>query len=98
MYAHVRTYEGIADPQETGRIATDSFLPVITKLPGFIGYFFVDTGNGSMVSMSIYEDEASADESTRVASDWVRDHPNLIPKPATVAEGPVVMSPLLAKA
>ena len=92
MYATVRNYEGISNPQETAKQATDSFLPVISKLPGFIAYYFVDTGNGTMVSMSVYENRSGAEESTRTAAEWVREHQNLIPTPARAAGGEVVMT------
>jgi hypothetical protein len=41
--------------------------------------------------LSVYEDQAGADESVRVAHDWVRDNAaTLIPNPPQVTEGQVV--------
>jgi hypothetical protein len=44
-----------------------------------------------MASLSVFEDQAGADESVTVAHDWVRDNAaTLIPNPPQVTEGDVV--------
>jgi hypothetical protein len=90
MYAMIRSYDGISDAKGTGKAVMDSFVPLVKNLPGFVDYYFVDTGNGTMVSVSVYKDKNSAEESTRLAAEWVREHPNLIPEGAEVAGGEVV--------
>ncbi len=45
----------------------------VAVLPGFDGYFLVEAGNDVMTSISLFDTSAHADESTRVASSWVRD-------------------------
>jgi hypothetical protein len=85
----LRSYENITNPQETAAGVTESFVPLISKLPGFVAYYFVDAGNGEMFSVSVYEDQAGAEASSRTAAEWVRDHPNLIPGAARVAGGEV---------
>jgi hypothetical protein len=51
----------------------------------------LDAGDGVMASLSVYEDQAGADESVRVAHDWVRENAaTLIPNPPQVTEGHVV--------
>ncbi len=40
---------------------------------GFDGYFLIEAGNGVMTSVSLFDTSAHADESTRLASTWVRD-------------------------
>ena len=78
-------------PAEAGRLVGESFLPLLEHVPGFIAYYWIDAGNGVMASLSVYEDQAGADESVRVAHDWVRDNAaTLIPNPPQVTEGQVV--------
>jgi hypothetical protein len=44
-----------------------------------------------MASLSVYEDQAGADESVRVAHDWVVENAaSLLPNPPNVIEGTVV--------
>jgi hypothetical protein len=91
MWGAVRRYEGITDPPEAGRLVDESFLPLLEHVPGFVAYYWIDAGDGVMASLSVFEDQAGADESVRVAHDWVRDNAaTLIPNPPQVTEGDVV--------
>ena len=91
MYAAVRRYEGITDDSEAGRLVRDSFLPQLDDIPGFIAYYWVDAGGGTMASLSVFEDKAGADKSVELAHDWIiANAPNLFPKPPQVTEGLVV--------
>ena len=51
----------------------ESLAPKLSKLPGFAGYYLIETGNGIMSSLSLFENVEQAEESTRVAATWVRD-------------------------
>jgi hypothetical protein len=91
MWAAVRRYEGITDPDEAGRLVDESFVPLLEHVPGFIAYYWLDAGEGLMASLSVFEDHAGADESVRMAADWVRENAaTLIPTPPQVTEGRVV--------
>jgi len=91
MYAAVRRYEGVTDPGEAGRLVDESFLPLLEHVPGFVAYYWLDAGDGVMASLSGYEDQAGADESVRIAHDWVRENAaTLLPNPPQVIEGSVV--------
>ena len=91
MYAAVRRYEGVTDPDEAGRLVDEGFVPLLTHVPGFIAYYWLDAGDGVMASLSVYEDQAGADESVRIAQDWVRENAaTLLPNPPRVTEGLVV--------
>jgi hypothetical protein len=93
MYAAVRRYEGITDDAEAGRLVRESFMPLLEQVPGFIAYYWIDAGGGAMASLSVYDDKAGADESVRIAHDWVRENAaELIPNPPQVTEGNVVAS------
>jgi hypothetical protein len=43
------------------------------KQPGFSGYFLTDTGEAVMSSIGLFDTSTEANESARVASEWVRD-------------------------
>jgi hypothetical protein len=91
MYAAMRRYEGVTDPAEAGRRVNEGFVPIVSGVPGFVAYYFLDAGGGVMVSTSVFENQAGAEESIRRAADYVRDHlAPLLPNPPQVTEGEVV--------
>ena len=91
MYAAVRRDEGVTDPREAGRLVDESFVPLLEHVPGFIAYYWLDAGDGEMASLSVYENQAGADESVRIAHDWVAENAStLLPNPPYVIEGDVV--------
>jgi len=75
MHATMRRYEGVdaSKTDELKKKVNESLLPSLSKLPGFEGYFLIEAGEGVITSISLFDDSAHADESTRVASSWVRD-------------------------
>ncbi|CCF82322.1 hypothetical protein [Nitrolancea hollandica] len=91
MYAAVRRYQGVTDPREVGRRVNEGFVPLISHIPGFVGYYFIDAGDGVMISTSIFENRASAEESNRQAADWVRNNlAAFMPSPPQINAGEVV--------
>ncbi|MFJ9419379.1 MULTISPECIES: hypothetical protein [unclassified Streptomyces] len=93
MYAAVRRYEGVTDPVETGRLVNEGFVPLMRQVPGFVAYYWIDAGEGVMISTSVFQDQAGAEESILRAVDFVRDHlAALLPNPPQVATGEVVAS------
>jgi hypothetical protein len=77
MYATVRRYEGVTDPGEAGRRVQEGFLPLISEVPGFVAYYWVDAGGGVMLSTSVFENQGGAEESNSRAADlFARAWPN----------------------
>jgi len=68
MYVTVRRYEGVTDPTEAARRVNEGFLAIISKVPGFVAYYWVDAGGGVMISTSVFQDQSRAEESTRSAA------------------------------
>ena len=62
------------DGAEIDRIVREGFVPLIRKATGFIRYYWLDTGTGDGASFGLFRDKAGADESVRLAADFVRDH------------------------
>jgi len=84
-------YEGVTDSSELGRRVNEGFVPIISEMPGFVDYYFVDAGGGVMISLSVFEDQAGAEESNSRAVDWVQQNvDSLIPNPPQVTDGEVV--------
>jgi hypothetical protein len=91
MYATVRRYEGVTDPKEAGRRVKEDFVPLISQIPGFVAYYWIDAGGGVMVSTSVFEDQAGEEESNRRAADYVREHlAPLLPNRPQITAGEVV--------
>ncbi|MFF5314689.1 hypothetical protein [Streptomyces massasporeus] len=91
MYAVIRRYEGVTDPAEAGRRVNEEFLPLVRQVQGFVAYYWVDAGDGVMVSTSVFQDRSGAEESTHRAKDFVRDRlAALLPQPPQVTAGEVV--------
>jgi hypothetical protein len=93
MYAAVRRYEGIKDDSEAGRLVGETFVPLLQGVSGFVAYYWIDAGDGTMASLSVFDDKAGADESVKLAHQWIEDNaPGLFPNPPRVTEGEVVAS------
>ncbi len=66
------------------------FLPIVTKAPGFIAYTMAAAPDGALVTIGMFADRAGAEESTRLAADWVRDNVAWsVEGPPKIAEGEV---------
>ncbi len=91
MYATVRRYEGVTDPREVARRVGEGFVPLISQVPGFVAYYILEAEDGTLVSNTVYEDRAGAEESNRRAADFVREHLSpLIQSPPQITAGEVV--------
>ena len=92
MYAAIRRYQ--VDPgsvDEVTRGINEDFLPIIKEVSGFQAYYAVDAGGGRLATVSVFEDQAGAEESTRKAGDYIRQNmASLLPDPPEVLQGEVV--------
>ena len=83
MYAVIRRYR--FDPnanEEINRQVKEGFVPLIRKAPGFVAYYWLNTGEGEGASFSVFQDKAGAEESVRLAADFVQQHlASLLGKP-----------------
>ncbi|MDT0456439.1 hypothetical protein RM550_11945 [Streptomyces sp. DSM 41527] len=93
MYAAIRRYEGVIDPIETARRVSEGFVPLMRQAPGFVAYYWIDAGNGVMISTSVFQDQAGAEQSIAKAAGFVQDNlASLLPNPPQVTTGKVVAS------
>jgi len=87
MFAAIRHYQ--TDPgsvEEVARKVNEDFVPLISDLPGFVAYIALNAGQGEYGTVSVFEDQASAEESNRVAEEWVSENlSGLLPAPEFAA-------------
>jgi hypothetical protein len=95
MHATVERYEGVDQSRtdELTKKVDETLLPRLSKLPGFEGYYLIEAGNGAMSSIGLFETSAQADESTRVAANWVREEKleTALPNPPKITDGEVIV-------
>jgi hypothetical protein len=95
MHATIRRYEAIDETRtdEIVKKVDETLVPLLSKLPGFGGYQLIDAGDGVVSSITFFETSEQADESTRVASTWVRDEKleAAIPHAPTITRGELVV-------
>jgi hypothetical protein len=93
MYVSVRRYDGVPDTQKAARVVSDTWIPIIAKVPGFISYYWVDAGNGVMISTSVFDSRQGAEESNRQVKQWRVANPDAasaLPNPPQISAGQVV--------
>jgi hypothetical protein len=95
MFATIRRYEGVDESRtdELVKKADETLKPSLSELPGFGGYYLIDTGNGVVTSVSFFDTSAHADESTKIASVWVREQKleTALPNAPKITRGEVVV-------
>ena len=91
MFAAIRRYHTDPDSlDEVVRQVNESFVPLISDMPGFVVYIAINAGQGEYGTVSVFEDQDSAEESNRVAEEWVQQNlGELLPSP-DFAAGEVV--------
>ena len=95
MFGTIRRYEAI-DQNRTNELvkkAEDTLLPRLSELPGFDGYYLIEAGNGVISSVGFFDTAAHAEQSNRVAADWVREQKleTALPNPPKITNGQVVV-------
>jgi quinol monooxygenase YgiN len=91
MHVAIRRYRmEPASVDEVMRQANEGFIPIIKDAEGFLAYYALNAGAGEIATVSVFEDQAGAEESVRMAADWVRQNlAALLPDPPEVTAGEV---------
>jgi hypothetical protein len=75
MYAVIRKYQfAQGDGEEVDSKVREVFVPLVKKAPGFVAYYWLDTGEGTGASLTVCQDKAGAEESGRIAAEFVQQH------------------------
>jgi hypothetical protein len=90
MYVAVRRYEGVTDTQKVARIVNEGFVSLISEMPGFVAYYWVDAGDGVIVTTSVFEHKDAEEQSTFRAGEFIAEHlAPFYPNPPQVTAGEV---------
>jgi len=94
MYASIRKYHVHAASVAALKVGVeDGFIPIVSKLTGFVSYMVVDAGDGIVASISIFESADAAQQSNAAAAQWVKENlADLIQQPPEVTAGEIVVA------
>ena len=93
MHAVVRNYAGAGAKQlfdllEQRKADVEA---VIRKVPGLVSYTMLRSGDGG-ISVTVCNDKAGADESLKIAREWIKKNAsNINASPPAVMEGSVIV-------
>jgi len=91
MFVSVRRYDGVTSPDEAAKRVAEGFVPLISAMPGFVEYYWIDLGNAAMLSISVFSNLKDAIESNNKASGWVAANlPKILPRSPRLEAGKVV--------
>ena len=92
MYSSIRKYTTGSEFADALVENESEVRSLITGIDGFRAYYLVRTDDGA-VSVSVYDDQAGAEESNRQAANWVRENlSHLAISPPQISAGEVALS------
>lgn len=92
MYATIRSYSGGSDFADALVAHESDIREVINTISGFRAYYLLRTADGT-TTISVFDDQAGAEESTRVAAAWVAENiTDVSPGAPQVTTGEVALS------
>ena len=74
MHVSVRKYVIRGSMDELLRRIREGFVPILKSAPGFKSYSVVRVRGNDVVTISVFENQAQARESNRLAAEWVREN------------------------
>ena len=72
MHAAIRSYK-VSDIDALVSKVESEFVDRVKEVDGFVGYYVIDGGDGTAVSVTVGETEAAVEESTSRARAWVSE-------------------------
>jgi hypothetical protein len=89
MFASIRKYNGAPALVDELIKRQDDIKSVLKPIRGFQAYYLLKTNDGG-ISMTVCDDKAGADESNRVAAQWLKDKlPTFATRPPEITTGEV---------
>ena len=73
MFTVIRNYPGAPSLADDLTMRSKDVEALLAPISGFVAYYLVKTSDGA-VSITVCEDRAGCDESTRLAGDWLREN------------------------
>ncbi len=81
------------DPGSVGeamRKIDEGLVPIFKDVPGFLAYYALYAGVGAIATISVFEDLAGAEKSSKIAANFVSDNlASLLPLPPQIIAGEV---------
>ena len=92
MYAVIRTYSGQGASALFDLLGQreEDVKALISGVPGFVNYAAIRSGDGG-VTVTVCEDKAGTDESSRRAAEWVKENVGATADPPAITEGDTVL-------
>ena len=92
MHAIVRTYSGQGASELFDLLGQreEDVKALISGVPGFVNYVAVRNGDGG-VTVTVCDDKAGTDESSRRAAEWVTENLSATANPPSMTEGDTVL-------
>ena len=90
MYSVIRNYSGASQLFELLESKKDDVERAIRGVPGLVSYTLLRTADGG-VSVTVCQDKVGADESVRVAAEWVRENLTGQTNPPAISEGETIL-------
>jgi hypothetical protein len=90
MHATVSRYDGVDEARrdDLKKKVDEALIPRLSKLPGFSGYYLIEAERGVMTSVSLFDSQEHADESTRLVRDEQLE--GALPNPPKITFGKVI--------
>jgi excisionase family DNA binding protein len=71
MYAGIRRYQMAPKLSAViSRQLKEGLSPLLREVPGFIAYYVVDTGDGVLLTVRIFEEQAGVEDFDKIAMGW----------------------------
>jgi hypothetical protein len=91
MYIQIRKYKLKADFKQVSEQAARELGPQMKKIRGFVDYMIVDSHDGNILSVSIFQDKSGAFDARDLALQWHRQNSAAaLDGPLEIIEGDVV--------
>jgi hypothetical protein len=92
MYVVVRSYSGPGASELFDLLGqrTEDVKNLIGGVPGFVSYAAFRSGDGG-ITVTVCQDEAGTDESSRRAAEWVKENATTPSNPPVITEGSTVL-------
>jgi len=74
-YGVMRRYRGVVGSvTDMASKVEREFVPIVSTVPGFASYTLIDAGDGTVITLSAFRDQAGADASTQKAAGWIKEN------------------------
>jgi hypothetical protein len=74
MHCTLRQYEDCDDIPELATKIEKELLPTLRDMPGYVQYFFVDCGDGGLMTFSLFETQEQAESANEEVAKLVQLH------------------------